>query len=60
MWKMKDKRFAYKFCISTFMFRKIIAIQTYNNFTNEISALFNVTYEFTTERFVTLNPCYKS
>lgn len=42
------------------MLRKIKAIQPYHNFTNEISVLFNITYEFTIERFVTLNLCYKS
>ncbi|MCK6164069.1 ImmA/IrrE family metallo-endopeptidase [Bacillus pumilus] len=58
--EMQAKRFAYKFCIPTFMLRKIKAIQPYNSFTNEIAALFNVTYEFATERFMTLNLCHMS
>lgn len=37
--EMHAKRFAYKFCIPTFMPRKIKEIQPYNNFTNEIAAL---------------------
>ncbi|ABV62981.1 hypothetical protein BHE94_01240 [Bacillus pumilus] len=58
--EMQAKRFAYKFCIPTFMLRKIKAIQPYNNFTNEIASLFNVTYEFATERSMTLNLCHMS
>ncbi|WP_368931069.1 ImmA/IrrE family metallo-endopeptidase [Bacillus pumilus] len=58
--KMQAKRFAYKFCNPTFMLRKIKAIQPYNNFINEIASLFNVTYEFAIERFVTLKPCHMS
>ncbi len=53
---MQAKRFANKFCNPTFMLRKIKAIQPYNNFINEIATLFNVTYEFAIERFVTLKP----
>ncbi|WP_411810217.1 ImmA/IrrE family metallo-endopeptidase [Bacillus altitudinis] len=51
--EMQAKRFAYKFCILTFMLRKIKAIQPYNNFINEIAALFNVTHEFAIQRFMT-------
>lgn len=50
--EMQAKRFAYKFCIPTFMLRKIKAIHPYN-FTNEIASLFNVTHEFAIQRFMT-------
>ncbi|KQL40783.1 hypothetical protein AN962_12965 [Bacillus sp. FJAT-21955] len=49
--EMQAKRFAYKFCIPTFMLRKI-KLTTENDLIKDISLAFKVTYNFARNRFL--------
>ncbi|MGE1095750.1 ImmA/IrrE family metallo-endopeptidase [Bacillus altitudinis] len=49
--EMQAKRFAYNFCIPTFMLRKI-KLTTENDLIKDISLAFKVTYNFARNRFL--------
>ncbi|KIL23773.1 ImmA/IrrE family metallo-endopeptidase [Bacillus pumilus] len=53
--EMQAKRFAHKFCIPTFMLRKIKAKEFYHDPSSEIASIFNVSHEFAIQRLITFS-----